>query len=41
MEANALPNQNVATYLNRASDVLFALARYEESGNEVAEGGIL
>jgi cob(I)alamin adenosyltransferase len=41
MEANALPNQNVAIYLNRASDVLFALARYEESGNEGAEGGIL
>ena len=32
MEKNDLPNQNVAAYLNRMSDVLFALARYEEAG---------
>lgn len=32
MEADDLPNANVAAYLNRTADVLFALARYEEAG---------
>lgn len=31
MEAGDLPNQNVSAYLNRTSDVLFALARFEEA----------
>ncbi len=34
MESDELPNRNVAAYLNRTSDVLFALARYEEAGEE-------
>ena len=34
MEIGELPNQNVAAYLNRTSDVLFALARYEEAGKD-------
>ncbi|MCE5193241.1 MAG: cob(I)yrinic acid a,c-diamide adenosyltransferase [Candidatus Cryosericum sp.] len=34
MESGELPNENVAAYLNRTSDVLFALARYEEAGEE-------
>jgi cob(I)alamin adenosyltransferase len=34
MESNELPNENVAAYLNRTSDVLFALARYEEGGKD-------
>lgn len=32
MESGDLINQNVAAYLNRTSDVLFALARFEEAG---------
>jgi cob(I)alamin adenosyltransferase len=31
METGDLPNQNVSAYLNRTSDVLFALARFEEA----------
>lgn len=31
METGDLQNQNVAAYLNRTSDVLFALARFEEA----------
>jgi cob(I)alamin adenosyltransferase len=34
METHDLANENVSAYLNRTSDVLFALARYEE-----AQGG--
>jgi cob(I)alamin adenosyltransferase len=34
MESDDLPNENVAAFLNRTSDVLFALARYEEAGKE-------
>jgi cob(I)alamin adenosyltransferase len=32
METGDLKNQNVAAYLNRVSDALFALARFEETG---------
>jgi cob(I)alamin adenosyltransferase len=32
METGDLQNQNVAAYLNRVSDALFALARFEETG---------
>jgi cob(I)alamin adenosyltransferase len=32
METGDLQNQNVAAYLNRVSDALFALARFEEAG---------
>jgi cob(I)alamin adenosyltransferase len=32
MESGDLVNRNVAAYLNRTSDVLFALARFEEAG---------
>jgi cob(I)alamin adenosyltransferase len=31
METGVLRNQNVSAYLNRVSDVLFALARFEEA----------
>jgi cob(I)alamin adenosyltransferase len=31
METGDLRNQNVSAYLNRVSDVLFALARFEEA----------
>lgn len=34
MESHELANENVSAYLNRTSDVLFALARYEEAGKE-------